>query len=394
MTDDQKIRFTDADYIALTIVATGSFIEIDNIDTQSFNKNETAVMHILQLLRLKVMKTMLVVPDYKFDGNNWEAERSYFENFSYRAEAKGWKLLHIKDNFSINDIDCVFAPNYAKYLDEHHNFNIYDKIIKNNKVKKISSIFEAPSRRPDLWDYTRWFDVCISFSKRPKNNCLCEHLESPYPYNFSENKSYYPEWKSRETLVWVSSNNWFRGFNSLSQRRLRDFNYLSKRLSGRIALYGRGWDIKSPSLYGPFPLVGKLQNRKNKKQYEDITRHWLGLVENKLETISNYKFCFSYENTDNCPGYVTEKVFDAWMAGCIPIYRGEKKFEELYQDLMICPRIIGIDKSVETMRENDEEKVFYVNSKFKSILKAGEFTKFSHEYFQNKILDAAESLIA
>jgi hypothetical protein len=340
--------------------------------------------YMVELLRIKLMKTMLVIPDYKFGEYGWEKERPYFDNFSYRAEAKGWKLVHIRDRFSIDQINCVFAPNYSEYLDEVHNFNIYDKIIKNDKIKKISAIFEAPSRRPDLWDYTKWFDFCISFNKQPEEHCQCEHIESPYPYNFSENKCKYLEWNSRNTLVWVSSNNWFRGSDSLSQRRLQDFDYFSKRLYGKVALYGKGWDIKNPSLYGPSPLTGIFRNTKNKEHYNNICRYWLGAIENKSETISSYKFCFSYENTDNYPGYVTEKVFDAWMAGCIPVYWGDREFEKLYQNLLICPRNLGIEKSVEVMRDLDQEKAYSVYSRFKSILEKGEFTRFSHEYFQDK----------
>ncbi len=371
----------------------GGFRADQKMDHRTFNYQVMLKNGSVEFLRIKLMKTMLVIPDYKFGAYGWEKERSYFNNFSYRAEAKGWKLVQIRDHFSIDEIDCVFASNYAKYIDKVHNYNIYDKIIKNDKIKKISAIFEAPSRRPDLWDYTKWFDFCISFNKKPEKHCQCEHIESPYPYNFSENKCDYLEWNSRDTLVWVSSNNWFRGSDSLSQRRLQDFNYYSKRLSGKIALYGKGWDIKSPSLYGPFPVIGIFHNRKNKKYYNNISQYWLGQVENKSETISNYKFCFSYENTDDYPGYVTEKVFDAWIAGCIPVYWGDSEFEKLYQDLLICPRKIGIENSVEIMRELDQEKAYCVYSKFKSKLEDGEFTRYSHEYFQDKVLDTAESLV-
>jgi hypothetical protein len=219
------------------------------------------------------MKTMLVIPDYKFRADGWEKERSYFNNFSYRAEAKGWKLIHIREQFSIDKIDCVFAPNYAKYLDKAHNFNIYGKIIKNNKIKKISAIFEAPSRRPNLWSYTKWFDFCISFNKNPEKHCQCEHIESPYPYNFSEYKCNYLEWDSRDTLVWVSSNNWFKGSDSLSSRRLQDFNYFSEKLSGGVALYGKGWeewDTKNYPIYGFFPIIRIFYNSTNKRYYNNI----------------------------------------------------------------------------------------------------------------------------
>jgi hypothetical protein len=34
-----------------------------------------------------------------------------------------------------------------------------------------------------------------------------------------------------------------------------------------------------------------------------------------------YKFAFAYENAA-FPGYVSEKIFDAFFAGCVPIYIG------------------------------------------------------------------------
>ena len=41
----------------------------------------------------------------------------------------------------------------------------------------------------------------------------------------------------------------------------------------------------------------------------------------KQETLSNYLFYLAFENT-NEPGYITEKVFDALIAGSVPIYYG------------------------------------------------------------------------
>ena len=48
--------------------------------------------------------------------------------------------------------------------------------------------------------------------------------------------------------------------------------------------------------------------------------------QDKLDLISNYKFNICFENTLN-PGYVTEKLLEAKIAGCIPIYWGDKKSE-------------------------------------------------------------------
>ena len=44
-------------------------------------------------------------------------------------------------------------------------------------------------------------------------------------------------------------------------------------------------------------------------------------IRDKSECISDYKFNLAFEN-DLYPGYVTEKVFDAWKSRSIPIWRG------------------------------------------------------------------------
>lgn len=44
-------------------------------------------------------------------------------------------------------------------------------------------------------------------------------------------------------------------------------------------------------------------------------------VKDKYEVFCNYQFALCFEN-DAYPGYVTEKIFDAWSAGCIPIWWG------------------------------------------------------------------------
>ena len=46
-----------------------------------------------------------------------------------------------------------------------------------------------------------------------------------------------------------------------------------------------------------------------------------GPCDDKHELLSRYKFTIAYENTAY-PGYVTEKVIDAMVAGSVPVYMG------------------------------------------------------------------------
>ena len=47
-----------------------------------------------------------------------------------------------------------------------------------------------------------------------------------------------------------------------------------------------------------------------------------GPVADKISTFRNYRFAFCYENMHSVPGYITEKIFDAFRAGCVPVYLG------------------------------------------------------------------------
>jgi alpha(1,3/1,4) fucosyltransferase len=38
--------------------------------------------------------------------------------------------------------------------------------------------------------------------------------------------------------------------------------------------------------------------------------------------LKNYRFCFAYENTRDLQGYITERIFNAFFCGCVPIYWG------------------------------------------------------------------------
>ena len=44
--------------------------------------------------------------------------------------------------------------------------------------------------------------------------------------------------------------------------------------------------------------------------------------------MKNYKFSICFENTTNIDGYITEKIFDCFTAGTVPIYSGCPNIEK------------------------------------------------------------------
>jgi hypothetical protein len=66
---------------------------------------------------------------------------------------------------------------------------------------------------------------------------------------------------------------------------------------------------------------------KYRNTHKKINGHWSDLK--LIEEYSKYNFILAIENCDK-PGYVTEKIMNAYASGGIPIYWGNKKVKELF----------------------------------------------------------------
>ena len=65
-----------------------------------------------------------------------------------------------------------------------------------------------------------------------------------------------------------------------------------------------------------------------------ILSMWKGAIKGlhsgkeKIATLQKYRFCICFENTIGLSGYITEKIFSCFAAGCIPIYWGADNIEQ------------------------------------------------------------------
>lgn len=49
---------------------------------------------------------------------------------------------------------------------------------------------------------------------------------------------------------------------------------------------------------------------------------WKGVAKNQWDTLKHYKFCICYENMGDQRGMVTDKIFNCFVSGCVPVYLG------------------------------------------------------------------------
>ncbi len=80
-------------------------------------------------------------------------------------------------------------------------------------------------------------------------------------------------------------------------------------------------------------------------------------VASKMDLFKQYRFAIVPEN-DLYPGYVTEKVVEAWLAGCIPIWWGTDAAGYLNQDAHLNLATTSLEQLIETVWEldSDDEK--------------------------------------
>jgi hypothetical protein len=109
----------------------------------------------------------------------------------------------------------------------------------------------------------------------------------------------------RRSEPWLAS--------ELYKDRLDAIRHFSR--SADFDLFGRGWSDVTTLSRIEASAVGR------------SFRGELPALE-KVATLSNYRFALCFENTA-FPGYVTEKIFDCFVAGCIPIYLGAPDIKDL-----------------------------------------------------------------
>ncbi len=121
---------------------------------------------------------------------------------------------------------------------------------------------------------------------------------------------------SRKFACLLATNKFHNEEGELFSERLKIIEYFNSRIKD-FHLYGRFWDEGQ----------GLAKAKKKYKEYKgicwvkEVYKAYRGVSLNKHETLKNYKFNFCLENCVS-KGYITEKLFDAFASGTVPIYKG------------------------------------------------------------------------
>jgi alpha(1,3/1,4) fucosyltransferase len=252
----------------------------------------------------------------------------------------------------------------ADYLPEQpdHKLNLYISLGMFRDYEKLSRradvmlsaffIFESPIVEPGIYrkitqlqhNFRRiftWSDSAslLHFTRLPLH---CRHFH--WPQSFDQVHEQIWSGRERKFLVMINANKLPRLYwNELYTERMRAVAYFSQH--GEIDLYGIGWNEPSWRLgrtHVPYTIT---------RSYRFFLTHWQkikpdpllqaarkvyrGKAESKSTTLGGYTFSLCFENMI-LKGWITEKIFDCFFAGTVPIYLGAPDIQDhIPQDCFI-----------------------------------------------------------
>jgi hypothetical protein len=109
---------------------------------------------------------------------------------------------------------------------------------------------------------------------------------------------------------------------SLYPERVKAIRWFEAHAKNDFDLYGFDWHIP-PVRDG---VLGKLESRFWRSLAQVVKLRpfpsYRGGIPNKSDVLARTRFAICYENVRDVSGYITEKIFDCFFSGCVPVYWG------------------------------------------------------------------------
>ena len=189
----------------------------------------------------------------------------------------------------------------------------------NGKVRKLVFLQEPPIISQCNWEISRhgqfdkiltWNDALVDNRRYIKTNCPYP-LPAAIPIDLSL--------KKRFCVVIAGHRKSSYPFELYSKRE-EIVRWFERTHPEDLDLYGRGWDRYNFSEKRPFSALNRLKFLR--RLLAPSLPSYKGAVEKKRPILEQYRFSICYENSSDMPGYITEKIFDVFAAGTIPVYWG------------------------------------------------------------------------
>ena len=239
----------------------------------------------------------------------------------------------------VNRDNCLYSYSLLRDSLKKENFELATSDIHLPEESDIVFYNEAPTQISANHDPEKSFLLLFETELiRPKNwdLSLHKHFKKIFTWNdsFIDNDRYFKmnfshlfpskikrvPFQQRKFCTLIAGNKSVSHPLELYSKRLETIDWFEKNHPDQFDYYGMGWNQLN--------LGNNFLNKVAKKlKLEKIIPSktspcYKGTVDRKIDTLSQYQFSICYENAEKISGYITEKIFDSFFAGCIPIYWG------------------------------------------------------------------------
>ena len=313
------------------------------------------------------------------------------------------------------------TPNGVRNL--YFSFGIlsnYERLAKRKDVT-LSGFFamECPSVDPKMYRelnraqqfFKRIFSWSDSQSLEPFVGGTLRCLPLHWPQSF---ESVHEEiWRrtERDFLVMINGNKLPRYAShcrELYSERMKAIEFFSR--TGEIDLYGIGWDGPTfrvgpsfvPGTFERVRMPGTAQwiNRKLLTYWQRIVpeprlvaarKVYKGFSKSKSETLGKYKFALCFENSI-LKGWITEKIFDCFFAGTVPVYWGAPDVTDYIPENAFIDkrRYLKYPELLDYLKSLTEKDIQRYKENARDFLSSEKFKPFSKESFARIFTKAAE----
>ena len=229
---------------------------------------------------------------------------------------------------SHKDVNARTEPQVVIHYDLSKN---YKKLILNKwpNSKHILCLQECEVIKPSNWDIKSHeiFDKVITWHSDFITSEKYAHVFTIQGFNGDKDLPIKAGWLHKEKLVTIiCANNISNHPKELYSEKLKCIKWFEKHHQDEFDLFGYGGNLL-PS--GGNLIVKIIKNipflsKKLSKKYTV----YKGSVTSKRPVLEKYKFNICFENAKNIPGYITEKIFDSFISGTIPVYLGAPNVSE------------------------------------------------------------------
>lgn len=355
------------------------------------------------------MKTVYIVPYWE----TWNNDRLFTgaEGCVYVDSFKLWrqKACDLGFHLTAPESPPQQAPDILWFIDLPRDKGTFHRWISQwpQRPRTVLHIMESPLLFPHAFHphNRRCFDAVVSYEE---NSSTQPWFHCPLPVTPNAGPVQDPPFSARKLAVMVNTNR-YEGWLATRKKDLTGLPGIGRIFSGwhipinailcpaagelyswrrhlartaaslpsgTLDIFGTGWSGERISCV---PWINRSAYTNSVKLADPL--------ENKRELLVHYRFSISSENFRGQRGYVSEKIFDAMLAGTVPVYLGEERITDIVpDDAFVDARLFkSISELFRFLSSMNEKKWLQMRKAGRAFLNSHRFAPFLPSSFAAKL---------